>query len=116
MGGKKPKRSASVEVPADDFTWEDCANKSIDNCTDFELAEYLVGLAARLTLDESYWPGDKGAWTVECTDAETRRGVIVLECTLIKGPSRVRNDELVVIYVLKHNGKDFSARRAIRAN
>ena len=109
VGGKQPKRCAKAQQPVQESTWEDCAMTEIEKCSDFELAEYLVGSSTRLTLDESYWPGDKGKWKVECTDAETRRGVVVLECTLISGPRRVRNDERVVIYVSEHNGKDFSA-------
>jgi hypothetical protein len=51
-------------------TWEDCADKPLDDCTDFELAEYLIGTSSRLKLSETYWLGEKGVWTVECTDAE----------------------------------------------
>jgi hypothetical protein len=39
---------------------------------------------------------------------------ICLECTLVTGPRRPKNDERVVIWMSPHNGKDFSARRAIR--
>ena len=118
VGGKPPKRSAKAagKTAAKETTWEDCADKPIIECSDFELAEYLISTSCRLTLSETYWPGDKGEWKVECTDAEPR-GVnddIVLECTLISGPKRPKDNERVVIWMSEHNGKDFSARRAIR--
>ena len=121
MGGKRPARkgkSLAETVSTSDTTWEDCADKLINDCNDFELAEYLIGTSSRLQLSDTYWPGDKGEWTVECTDAEPR-GVhndICLECTLVTGPRRPKDDERVVIWMSPHNGKDFSARQAIREN
>jgi len=120
VGGKPPKRGtkAAGKAADDKITWEACADKLIGKCSDFELAEYLIGTSCRLTLSETYWPGDKGEWKVECSDAEPR-GVnddIALECTLISGPRRPTNNERVVIWMSEHNGKDFSARRAIREN
>ena len=50
--------------------------------------EFLIGAGVRLTLSKTYWPGDKGKWKVECTDAEVRKGAVVLECTLVSGPRR----------------------------
>ena len=41
---------------------------------------------------------------------------ICLECTLVTGQQRPKNDKHVVIWMSLHKGKDFSARRAIHEN
>eukprot|EP00961_Rhodomonas_salina_P193744 2615799-Rhodomonas_salina.1 len=38
--------------------WDDCANNDIDNLSDFELAEYMVGISANMELPASFYPKD----------------------------------------------------------
>jgi hypothetical protein len=106
----------SVDPPGK--TWEDCADKLIDDCTDFELAKYLIRTSSWLKLSETYWLSEKGGWTVECTDAEPHRvnNDICSECTHVTGPQHPKNNECVVIWMSPHKGRDFSMRRAICEN
>eukprot|EP00961_Rhodomonas_salina_P055472 745553-Rhodomonas_salina.1 len=38
--------------------WDDCANNYIDDLSDFELAEYMVGISANMELPASFYPKD----------------------------------------------------------
>ena len=88
--------------------WNDCAEKHIDECTDFELTEFLIGSLTQLQLDEGYWPGDKGSWLVECVDSGMYQQQPTIKCVLISGPHRPTEDETMTVFVNPYKGKDFS--------
>ena len=75
IGGRTPKHNKKVKIPAVEIEkkWDDCADTHIDECTDFELTEYLIRSSTQLRLNQEYWPGDKGSWLVECVDSGTYR-------------------------------------------
>lgn len=75
IGGRTPKHNKKVKIPAVEIEkkWDDCADTHIDECTDFELTEYLIRSSTQLHLNQEYWPGDKGSWLVECVHSGTYR-------------------------------------------
>ena len=118
VGGRTLKHSeqphkVNAAPAAVEKSWEDCSDKLITECTDFELTEFLIGRSTELLLDEGYWPGDKGSWLVECVDSGMYRNNPTIECTLISGPHRPAEDETVTVFVNTVGGKDFSIHRAI---
>ena len=73
VGGRAPKRSpkhknkkAKKDHSSNDESWEQFADTPIKDLNDNDLAEYLIGTSTSLTVNEDYWPGDKGAWKAEC--------------------------------------------------
>ena len=53
VGGRTPKHStkpakSNTAPAAVEKSWEDCADKAITECTDFELTEYLIGTSTEL--------------------------------------------------------------------
>eukprot|EP00961_Rhodomonas_salina_P265780 3592578-Rhodomonas_salina.1 len=58
----------------------------LNQVSDYDLAEYLVGTSTQLTLPASYWPNDGGSWVVECIDAHQQDNKAVVVCSLQNGP------------------------------
>ena len=48
--------------------WRDCEHSNIDDVSDSQLAEYLIGYALEFTLPQSFWPKEKSQWVIWCSD------------------------------------------------
>ena len=46
-------------------SWRDAGSKIVKQVDSSSLAEYLIGLEAKILLPESYWPKDKVSWTTQ---------------------------------------------------
>eukprot|EP00961_Rhodomonas_salina_P262951 3553507-Rhodomonas_salina.4 len=49
--------------------WTDCKDDLLTEDSDDALAEYLIGNSLEFTLPQDYWPCDKRAWTISCSDS-----------------------------------------------
>eukprot|EP00961_Rhodomonas_salina_P010411 139478-Rhodomonas_salina.1 len=49
--------------------WTDCKDDLLTEVSDDVLAEYLIGNSLEFTLPLDYWPRDKSAWTISCSDS-----------------------------------------------
>eukprot|EP00961_Rhodomonas_salina_P257383 3478545-Rhodomonas_salina.1 len=59
-------KSGGAEDTSDPMAWRKLDNHNINDISDLELAEYLVGISARLLLNQDYWPDDNCRWLTEC--------------------------------------------------
>ena len=48
--------------------WQAAGTKKIEEITNEELAEYLIGMDADIVCPPHYWPKDKCSWTVRCVE------------------------------------------------
>ena len=48
--------------------WSDVAKNQVDSLSDIQLAEFLVGKHFHFPLPRSFWPRDKGQWSIICFD------------------------------------------------
>eukprot|EP00961_Rhodomonas_salina_P162779 2192759-Rhodomonas_salina.2 len=49
--------------------WDDCTDTQLDQVSDFELGEYVVGVSANLKLQLDYYLKDGEQWTIEIIDS-----------------------------------------------
>eukprot|EP00961_Rhodomonas_salina_P119610 1609552-Rhodomonas_salina.1 len=69
---------------------------TLDNVSDTELAEYLIGYAIELTLPMDFYPEDNGQWTISCSDTHVattkdagqgfKKGATLMSCITISAP------------------------------
>ena len=100
--------------------WKDCASTTIANTADNALAEYLIGYALEFTLPNSYWPKDKGEWTISCSDTVIagnsevargyKRGAVLMVGTIIHGPKEKQIGQTLKVPI----SGQYSIRQAIK--
>jgi hypothetical protein len=95
--GDKPAELGSTST----WHWTNCKNQSLEEVSDSDLSEYLIGHSAEFLLPQNYWPNDKGRWLVSCVDSvmvtgndkkgsRTKKGNISMKVVLMDGPRRAQ--------------------------
>ena len=51
-------------------SWKDAGKKTLGEVSNAGLAEYLIGIEAKIICPPYYWPKDKCSWTVQCMEHE----------------------------------------------
>jgi hypothetical protein len=51
-------------------SWKDAGKKTTGEVSNAELAEYLIGIEAKIICPPYFWPKDKCSWTVKCMEHE----------------------------------------------
>jgi len=100
--------------------WKGCADNNITATSDLALAEYIVGHALELQLNNDYWPRDKGAWTVSCGDVvianqehkDFANGTVLIHAVFLSGPQQENIGKFIYIAM----SGPYSIRRAINEN
>eukprot|EP00961_Rhodomonas_salina_P057936 778477-Rhodomonas_salina.2 len=111
-GGEKPAADALNAKE-----WDDCADNDINELSDFELTEYMVGISANMELPASFYPKDNGHWTVEVVDADhnEKTGKFTVTLVFLDGPvEQQRKAETTMSVSAPTKGADYSLCRAIR--
>eukprot|EP00961_Rhodomonas_salina_P145840 1963201-Rhodomonas_salina.1 len=68
--------------------WDDCSDTPLDQVSDFELGEYVVGVSANLKLPLDYYPNNGGQWTVEIIDLvlDQKCNKVFVKAVMVDGP------------------------------
>lgn len=92
--------------------WCDCKDKQLQDASDSELAEYLIGYCLEFTLPQEFWPRDKGHWEISCSDTHIatakdvkvgfRKGDILMVGLVMNGP---RLDQIRTSIKIPMSGK-----------
>ena len=115
--------TARVEQGKPTVFWWSCENKNIDDTSDEELQEYIIGHSVQLNFPTDFWPKDRDAWSGEAYESLSSDKVFgdtpCVKVFLFKAGKQSKSKRLPwTVIPMTHPpsiaGTDVSIRRAIK--